>query len=235
MRALFFSAAATVALLAIPVPLTAQDPLFVRLQELAASNNAQAIYHMGMAYHLGAGVTKDQGKAFAAFKKASELGDPLAAYKLGCFYAGQGEGIVAPDAEKAFAFKSVAAKAGYALAQLDIAGSYAAKGDLKESIHWVEQAAAQGWPDALYTLAALHNGYNGVAPDHVKAATYFRLYMRAGHESPPELAKLEATLSEDEKAKAARGAATYVPTPTALTRKGLSGQRAAEELVATTN
>lgn len=210
--------------------------LVPRLQELASAGNAEASYYLGMSYHLGIGVTKDQAKALSLFKRGTELGDPLAAYKLGCFYDSQGEGVVEPDAEAALANKLIAAKAGHALAQQDAAALYATKGDMKNSIMWLERAVAQGWPDSLYTYAFLQRGYPGVSPDRVKAVAYLRLYLarRDDADARAALTADQAKLSRDEEARAAAIVADYRPTPTALTIKALSGQRAAEAFVKST-
>ena len=42
-----------------------------------------------MSYQTGTGVTQDHQKALQYFRRAEALGDQLAAYKIGCFYAGQ--------------------------------------------------------------------------------------------------------------------------------------------------
>src|SRR3954470_9664532 len=86
--------------------------LITSLERLAASNNAEAIYHLGMAYHTGTGVPKDHVKALAAFRRAASLGDVLASYKLGCYYDGQGGELVEANPDLALRYKLIAAQAG---------------------------------------------------------------------------------------------------------------------------
>jgi len=212
----------------------ATPELIPALQKLAATNNAEAIYYLGMSYHLGLGVSKDPARALQLFRQSAALGDPLGAYKLGCYYDGQGGDLVAPDPAMALKYKLVAAQAGYALAQQDVAGLYAARGDNNASLEWLRRAAAQGWPDSLYSYAMVHRGYDGVAPDRSKAVAYLRLYL-ARHDDPEAQSALkadEANLSSADEAAAAAIVSSYRPAPTALTMKALSGQRAAEALVA---
>ena len=80
-------------------PSAAQDgSLTARLEVAAAQGNAEAAYHLGMLYHLGLeGVARDPRRSFEYFQRAAEGGDALGAYNVGCFYAGQGEGVVEPD------------------------------------------------------------------------------------------------------------------------------------------
>lgn len=204
------------------------------LQRLAAARNAEAIYYLGMSYHLGLGVAKDPAKALDLFRKGAALGDPLAAYKLGCYYDGQGGDLVVADAAMALTHKLVAARAGYALAQQDVAAHYAGQGDIKTSLEWLERAAAQGWPDSHYSYALLHRGYAGMPLDRVKSVAYLRLYL-ARRDDPQARAALEEDepkLSPAERAAASAIVAAYRPAPSPLTRKALSGLRAAEALVA---
>jgi TPR repeat protein len=90
----------------------AASDLIPALERLAAQDNAEAIYHLGMAYQTGAGVSEKPAKALEAFRRAAALGDVLASYKLGCFYDGQGGNLVQGDPEIALRHKLVAAEAG---------------------------------------------------------------------------------------------------------------------------
>lgn len=213
----------------------AQSPTLIpALERLAKSGNAEAIYHLGMAYQTGSGVGEDHAKALDAFRRAAELGDPLGAYKLGCYYAGQGAGLVTANAALALRYKLVAANAGYALAQQDVGILYAQDGDVPKGLGWLEKSAAQGWSGGLMTLASVYNGAAGVKPDAAKTAAYFRLFLARSEPDDKQTAWLEnfeEHLSSDDKARAGEIVRRYRPMPTALTIKALSGQRAAEALV----
>ena len=210
--------------------------LIPSLEKLAEAGNAEAIYHLGMAYQTGSGVAEDPAKALDAFRKAAALGDPLASYKLGCYYDGQGAGLVEPDSKLALEYKLVAAKAGYALAQQDVGVLYARSGDVPAGLNWVAQSAAQGWSGGLMTLASVYNGAPGVEPDPAKTAAYFRLFLARSEASDKQaqwLKAFEARLSPDERKRAEEIVSGYRAAPTQLTLKALSGQRAAQALVQT--
>ena len=211
------------------------DGLIPALERIAALNNAEAIYHLGMAYQTGSGVPKNSLKALDAFRRAASLGDVLASYKLGCFYAGQEGDLVENNPELALRYKLVAAEAGYALAQQDVAAIYAANGDIPSALSWLEKAAAQGWAGALATYASVHNGAPGVPPSPAKTAAYFRLLVEqtdANEKQRRWLRDFERGMSATERQVAGEIVRSYRPSPTPLTVRALSGQRAAVELVA---
>ena len=212
----------------------AGDNLIPRLERLAAANNAEAIYHLGMAYQTGAGLPKDPVKALDAFRRADALGDVLAAYKVGCYYGGQYQGVVDTDPDLALRYKLKAAEAGYALAQQDVAALYAGKGEIGTALAWLEKSAAQGWADGLAMYASVHSGAPGVPRDRSKTAAYFRLFLDRADPTEKQrewLKNFEQQLSPEERERAQRIVRSYRPAPTPLTIKALSGQRAAQELI----
>lgn len=212
----------------------ARDPLIPKLEELAEHGSGEAMYHLGMAYWTGTGATKDQSKAADYFRRAAASGDPLGAYKLGCVYDGQ-DGVFDRDSTAALKYKLVAAKAGYALAQQDVAALYAQKGDFATAIQWLEKAARQGTSGALMTYASVYNGAPGIKPDPVKTAAYFRLYVDradANDEQRTWLQSFEKKLSIEQRAQAARLVADYRPAPSPLTLKALNGVESAKALIA---
>lgn len=226
---------AVVALAAAAGSANAQEASVIpSLERLAEADNAEAIYHLGMAYQTGSGVTEDHPKALAAFRKAAELGDPLASYKLGCYYDGEGEGLVETDPALALKYKLVAAEAGYALAQQDVGILYAQSGDIPAGLAWLEKSVAQGWSGGLLTLASVYNGAPGVTPDAGKTAAYFQLFLSRSEATPNQTAWLksfEENLSSEDRKRAEEIVRDYRPAPTQLTLKALAGQRAAEVLV----
>ncbi len=222
----------TIALLSLlvllaPVPARAASELGSRLTAMSAAGNGEAAYHLGMLYHMGlAGVPKDARKAFGLFKLAAERGDPMGAYKYGCYFDGQGEGIVKSDPAAAMKYKLVAAEAGYALAQEDVAGHLFAAGDLAGALRWLEAAAAQGSFTPLLMLGTL---YSGQAPgelalpkvpkDVVKGWAYMLLAARDIPKARPaldlEVAKLPAAQLEQVR----QLVAAWRDRPTPLTRQ----------------
>lgn len=210
------------------------DDLTAALDQLSKEGSAEATYHLGMAYHTGSGVSVDRVKALAMFREAAEAGNPLASYKLGCYYDGQGYGLVEDDLALALKYKLVAAEAGYALAQQDVAGLYARSHQMDKAVAWLERAAGQGWPQALATYASIYNGAEGIAPDPAKTNAYFRLFLQqqGGNSDQAEwLREFERGMSEDEKSRADEIVKNYRPAPTHITLYALSGQDAAMEMV----
>lgn len=210
------------------------DRLIPKLEQLASRGNGEALYHLGMAYWTGTGVEKDQRNAVDYFRRAAAVGDPLGAYKLGCLYDGQ-DNMMKRDAKEALRHKKMAADAGYALAQQDVAALYAQKGDFGTAIGWLEKAARQGTSDALLAFSSVHNGAPGIEPDPVKTAAFFRLHLdriEASSEQRVWLKTFEERLTAGQRAEAARIVATYRPQPTALTIKALRGVESAREFAA---
>jgi TPR repeat protein len=62
---------------------------FNAMVALANKGVAEAQYHAGMMYNNGIGTQKDPKQAFEWFQRSAASNDPLGAYKLGCYYAGQ--------------------------------------------------------------------------------------------------------------------------------------------------
>ena len=225
------------AILVMSCSATAQNmTLIPALERLAEAGNAEAIYHIGMAYQTGSGVTEDHVKALAAFRKAEAMGDPLASYKLGCYYGGQGASLVAYDSALALKYKLVAAEAGYSLAQHEVGVHYARIGDLPAARIWLERSAAQGFVPSLILLSALYNGAPAIQPDPVRSMAYFRLAL-AGKELDAKqtewLKTLEARLSPADRQRADDLVRDYHAVSTPLTVKARAGQRAAQALVNT--
>lgn len=212
----------------------AADRLIPKLEQLAARGNGEALYHLGMAYWTGIGVKKDQRNAVDYFRRAAAAGDPLGAYKLGCLYDGQ-DGVMRRDAGAALRHKKVAADAGYALAQQDLAALYAQQGDFGTAIQWLEKAARQGTSSALLAYSSVHNGAPGIEVDPIKTAAFFRLYLartEARSEQRAWLESFEKKLTAEQRVATARIVADYRPQPTALTIKALLGVKSAREFVA---
>ena len=142
-----FIALAFSCLLTFSMPANANEAdTFNAMVALANKGDAEAQYHVGMMHNNGIGTQQDPRQAFEWFQKSTTSGDPLGAYKLGCYYAGQFAGIVTSDSNEALKYKLVAAKAGYALAQHDVALLYDRQGNSEEALKWWKLAGDQGYP-----------------------------------------------------------------------------------------
>jgi hypothetical protein len=236
MRA-FWIAFIGAAALAAAAPACGQSPdLAQRLERRAEAGSAEARYHLGMLYNNGIGVPQDPRRAFAHFRAAAEAGDPLGAYKLGCYYAGQfGGEAVAPDEVEAQRWKLVAARAGYALAQNDVAVFYLRREQWTQALPWLEAAGRQGEAQALYNLSAVYREGLGTVPSRPRAWAYFRLSQLAGRgeltaSAARALDETWTPMSEAERGEAQRFAATFVTRQTPLTRRAMEGLERAERV-----
>ncbi len=224
-----FSVLAFSCLLMFSMPASANDAdTFKAMVALANKGDAEAQYHVGMMHNNGIGTQKDPRQAFEWFQKSAASNDPLGAYKLGCYYAGQFAGVVPPDANEALKYKLVAAKAGYALAQHDVAILYARQENSEEAVKWWKTAGDQGFPDALYSLSGSYFQGKGAPKDLSLAYAYFKL-----SKVPPKdkVNGMATILSKPELEKAEKLVSEWKPQPTALTLKAMRGVQAAEDLL----
>jgi uncharacterized protein len=211
--------------------------LFRKLSAKAEQGSAQVQYNLGMLYNNGIGTAKDPHKAFALFEKSAASGDPLASYKVGCYYAGQFPGVVAIDYDKALAAKLVAAKGGYYQAQHDVANMYASKGDFQEAAKWWSAAAEQGDVGSAGNLAEAHRSGDGVSQSDAKALVLLLVASRAGISGDqrsaiqPTIESLKKSVGPEGVAQAERVAAAWVPKSTELSIRADLGIREAQRLV----
>jgi len=220
--------------LACCAPAHASD-LARKLEAAAQKGNAEASYHLGMLYNNGIGVEQDPKRAFAHFKAASDAGDPLGAYKVGCYYAGQFEGVVAVDEREALRHKLVAAEAGYSLAQIDVAIIHARREEYGTALRWLEAAGRQGSALALSILSAFYKQGLGTAPSRAKTYAFLKLAVRGdesrlGEGAAKQLNDIAASMSSDERAEAERLEKSWVTGPTPLTRLAASGLDRAKQV-----
>lgn len=213
--------------LAVAMPAHADDTrTFNAMVALANRGDAEAQYHVGMMHNNGIGTSQDRSEAFAWFQKSAAANDPLGAYKLGCYYDGQGAGVVAIDADQALKYKLVSAKAGYARAQHDVALMYDRQGNSEEALKWWKMAGEQGLPAALFSLSRAYSAGKGTPRDLSLSYAYFKLSKVAPAKNVNEMASM---LSKPERENAERLVAAWKPQPTALTLKAFAGITAAED------
>lgn len=226
-----FIALAFSCLLTFSMPAHASDAdTFNAMLALANKGDAEAQYHVGMMHNNGIGTQQDPRQAFEWFQKATASNDPLGAYKLGCYYDGQGVGIVTQDATEALKYKLVAAEAGYALAQHDVALLYDRQGNPEQALKWWKRAGDQGYPSALYRLSMVYSAGKIAPRDLSLSYAYFKLSNVAPKKNVNEMATL---LSKPELEKAEKMVSEWRPQPTALTLKAKRGVSAADELLRT--
>jgi TPR repeat protein len=202
---------------------------------MAEHGNPEAQYHLGMMYNNGLGVSKNPQNAFEWFRKAAIAGEPLASYKIGCYYGGQFENVVAIDLSKALEYKLVAATAGYSLAQYDVGIAYYEQEKFDDAVRWWKLAADQGYAMALYNLSVIHKKGVIVPKDMVQAYSYFKLAKlssekRINPNAQVALSELKAVMSAAEIEKAERMVSLWRSRPSSLTKKAAAGIEAAKRL-----
>ncbi|MBR7778991.1 tetratricopeptide repeat protein [Undibacterium rugosum] len=196
---------------------------------LSSAQLAELQYHAGMLFNNGiAGATKDPAQALFWFQKSAAGGHPLAAYKLGCYYAGQFPGVIVTDDTQALHFKGIAAEAGYSLAQHDVALLYQKQGDWKRALSWYQKAADQGLFSAMIRLAWLAR----LQPEADKQLAY--QYLLIAQNLQPEQTKakpeflqvlddLQARLSDPQKAAVDQFVRQWRAAPEALSLEAAQG------------
>ena len=206
---------------------------FEAMLALANKGDAEAQYHVGMMYNNGIGTAQDTRQAFQWFEKSASANDPLGAYKLGCYYGGQGAGVVAANADEALKHKLIAANAGYSLAQHDVAVTYARQGNFEEAVKWLKLASAQGYDSSLYGLSSSYHEGKGVKQDLSLAFAYLKLSMMVSQNELTEsnkaiLDEMIGRMTQAQVDEAQKLVAEWKPQPSALTIKAMGGIAEAE-------
>ena len=207
-----------------------------KLTALGERGSAAAQYNVGMFYNNGIGTAEDPRAAFGWFQRAAAGGDALGHYKVGCYYAGQFPGAVEVDEAKALAAKTVAAEAGYSLAQSDVGNSHAQKGDWPQAVKWWTAAAEQGYVPAAYNLANAYQRGQGVPRDSVKALTNMLIVARLTPEPMRQrlllsIESIRGSMSSPQIAQAEAAAAGWQARPTALTLRAQRGIGEVQDLL----
>lgn len=218
------------------ITLASDNDLFKQIQDLAERGSSDAQYHLGMMYNNGIGTKKDIKQAFYWFRKSAELGDVLAAFKLGCYYSGQCNDSVLVDKEKAIYYTQIAADAGYALAQQQIGAVRYEQKQYEDAINWWKLAAEQGDPLSLFYLSALYLEGKGIPKDIVLAYSYFKLskLRSEGCVNPnaqSSLDKIKSEMTAEDYKKAEQLVSKYEAKPTPVTQRAKNGIEWAKKLI----
>lgn len=156
--------------------LAANAPI-VEIRSRAELGEEEAQYRLGVAYHTGEGVLKDDVEAVRWYRLAAEQGHAQAQNSLGlCYHKGDG---VAKDDVEAVKWYRKAAGQGHAWAQNNLGIRYhEGKGVLKddvEAVKWFRKAADQGHGWAQNNLGVQCHEGKGVLKDTVEAAKWYIL------------------------------------------------------------
>lgn len=202
-----------------------KEAMFARLSALALSGNAEVIYTLGMFLNNGIGTARDNKAAFKYFSEAAGLGHELAAYKVGCYLAGQFPGVVQVDQAEAFKFKLRAAEAGYDLAQFDVGMHFIKIRDMENANLWWERASRQGdkQATAIYLYYLSKNPSANEVKNYALALVLKELMPNPTKELLAHIAPMEAKLTDDQKSEANTIRASWFTGKSPLTVKAQTG------------
>jgi len=207
---------------------------FEKLSALADQGHALALYQAGMMLNNGIGTPKQPALAFKRFEAGAEKGDPLAAYKLGCYHAGQFAGVVPVNAEAALRYKRVAAQAGYVLAQLDVGTMLRQRGDVLPARQWWAAASKQGDLQAslLLTRSFAEDAPRDLLQAYALALVAKATYGKTAKTLDDKIEEYRAALNDDQRATAEQQARNWVEGPSDLSKRAKSGFGEAQQLLA---
>jgi len=148
----------------------------------AEAGNADAQTNLGLFHLRGQGVAQDTVAAAAWFEKAAAQGSPKAKAHLGLLLAAE----PAPDWDRAYRLMQEASDANDPLAQV-VLGRWYLNGaggrpiGAAQGVVLVAAAAAQGSPDAQFTLGVCAKTGTGMAKDLHQAVSCWRRASEKGH------------------------------------------------------
>jgi TPR repeat protein len=209
------------------------EDLFQRLGVQAQKGHPEAVYNLGMFLNNGIGTPHDNKAAFRLFQQAASAGHLLAAYKVGCYHAGQFPGAAPENEDLALTFKLRAADAGYDMAQSDVGVHHAKHGDMLQAAAWWEKASRQ------YNMAATDYLAHALAregsPDLVKGYALLLILSARAPISPPALtariAELKSTLGASDQNAAERLRSSWFTGMTPLSSQARNGLAAVPALL----
>lgn len=139
--------------------------------------DADAQFHLGQRYALGAGVDKNDQEAAYWFRRATDLGHIEAQRHL-AFAHLNGRGVPKNEAEGIRRLR-IAAEAGDTPARRQLGYHYATgagvRKDEREAVHWFRLAADQGDCFAQYNLAFAYANGRGVSTNQLEAVRWYQL------------------------------------------------------------
>jgi len=158
-----------------------------KVDKTANQEDGTAEYNLGEKYYRGKGVPKDYTKAAEWYRKAAEIGNPNAQYKLGRMYQGFGGKGFPTDIAEAFKWYRKAAEQGYVDAQVWLGSMYydgiGVPQDYAEAAKWCRKGAEQGDANAQLYLGSMYEYGHGVSQDYIVAAEWYRKAAEQGYDT----------------------------------------------------
>jgi hypothetical protein len=174
------------------------------VRQLAEKGDPSAQYNLGVMYHNGRGVEKDEVEAFKWYQKAAEQGDADAQNNLGVMYA-NGRGVEKDEVE-AVKWYQKAAEQGDAAAQTNLGVMYedgsGVEKDEVEAVKWYQKAAEQGYALAQYNLGLMYAKGSGVERNFYFAYAWLIIAEVNGADTEKIKSILEEEMTPEQIAKA---------------------------------
>jgi TonB family protein len=177
--------------------LTLQD--IPSLEKAAESGDARKQTLLGVAYRVGAGVPRDDVKAFYWLRKAVDQGLAVAQTFLGLIYS-QGNGVV-QDQAKALKWLRMAAEQDFPDAFVLLGTMYengqGVPMDCAGAARWYRKAAEQGFANGQRYLGDMYANGQGVSQDLTEAVNWYRRAAQQGDtEAQTKLEALEKAVTQ---------------------------------------
>jgi TPR repeat protein len=141
----------------------------------ATQGNAEAAHSLGLLYHSGRGVPRDQAEAFKWWKVAADKGHASAQFWVGDAYQ-HGAGVAQSSAEAAKWYRS-SAEQGDPYGQSSLGVLYenglGVPLDEGEAVNWYRKAAEQRIPSGQFNLGKMYWDGRGVKRDEAAALGWF--------------------------------------------------------------
>ncbi|RCH96966.1 hypothetical protein CU098_004735 [Rhizopus stolonifer] len=158
------------------------------LEAASLHHDPAAQYTLGVCYHDGIAVTKDEHAAFRWtamkwYRLAAEQGETVAIYNIGyCYEDGIG---VEKDVHEAVKWYRLSAEQGNAFGQNSLGYCYedgiGVEEDQQEAVKWYKLSAEQGYPWAECNLGYCYQNGIGLPKDDTLGAYWYRRAALQGH------------------------------------------------------
>ncbi len=151
------------------------DDIVRYLSKGAELNHPNALFTLGVMYHVGKGVEQDSEKAISYYEGAAKMDLSEALFNLGIIYH-KGKGVE-QDFEKAISYYEGATKMNLSEALFHLGLMYhegeGVEQDYEKAIYYYERAANMNDPEALFNLGFMYYEGEGVEQDYEKAIFYY--------------------------------------------------------------
>lgn len=172
---------------------------YEELKVLAADQDADALFLLGLMHDRGLGVPRDKAEAFFWYRAAAAQGHEVSRSAIGSMHL---LGSGAPkDHDRAAVWFRDASERGNVIGQYNLGvafhtGSGVGR-DYERAAHWYRMAAERGLADGQFQLASMQFLGQGIAPDYVDAYYWFTRASEGGRADAAEVRNLLSRLMSE--------------------------------------